>query len=204
MNEQTHQTAPTQFIETNGIRFAYRRFGRKQGVPLVFHQHLLGNIDSWDPAVTDGLAQRREVILFNNTGVASSSGEVPGTFAEMAKHAGMFIDALGLTRVDLLGFSIGSMVAQVIARDRPELVRKLVIVGSGPRNGDCIPLTPESKVIFETRYANPDDFWLDGFFTHSPKSREAGHAFLERRNARIENRDVPPDGQSRFCPVCRI
>ena len=178
MSNYSHQTAPTQFVEANGIRFAHRRFGKKEGVPLVFNPHILGNLDSWDPAVTDGLAQDREVILFDNAGVASSSGEVPTTFAEMAKNAGLFIDALGLTKVDVLGFSIGSMVAQNIALLRPDLVRKLVIVGSGPRNGDSIPLTPESQAIFTNQYGNLDDFWIDGLFTPSAASQAAGRVSL--------------------------
>jgi pimeloyl-ACP methyl ester carboxylesterase len=190
MEGSTHHTAPTQFVEAKGIRFAYRRFGKKEGVPLVFIPHILGNMDSWDPSVTDGLAQGREVILFNNAGIASSSGEVPTTFAEMAKSAGVFIDALGLAKVDILGFSIGSMIAQNIAMERPDLVRKLVLVGSGPRNGDGIPLTPESQVIFTNKYGDLDDFWIDGFFTASPESQAAGRAFLKRRDARVENRDA--------------
>jgi pimeloyl-ACP methyl ester carboxylesterase len=187
----THQTAPTQFIEAGGIRFAYRRFGAKVGVPVVFNPHILGNMDSWDPTITDGLAQRGEVILFDNAGVASSGGEVPHTFAAMAEHAGLFIAALGLRKVDILGFSIGSMVAQMIAYKLPELVRKLVIVGSGPRNGDGIPLTPESQKLFTNNYADQDDFWMDGFFTASQRSQAAGREFLKRRNARQEGRDIP-------------
>jgi pimeloyl-ACP methyl ester carboxylesterase len=188
----THHTAPTLFVNANGIRFAYRRFGKEQGVPLLFHQHLIGNMDSWDPAITDGLAQDREVILFNNAGVGSSSGECPRTFAEMAHHATRFVHALDLPEVDVLGFSIGSMVAQMMAHDAPDLVRKLVLVGSGPRHGDNIPLTPESQVIFEMKYANADDFWLDAFFTPAPQSRAAGHAFLKRRDERTEDRDTAP------------
>jgi pimeloyl-ACP methyl ester carboxylesterase len=191
MENYTHHTAPTQFIEANGIRFAYCRFGRKEGLPLVFNPHILGNLDSWDPSVTDGLAQGREVILFDNAGVAGSSGEVPQTFAEMARNAGVFIDALGLAAVDIFGFSIGSMIAQNIALERPDLVRKLVIVGSGPRNGDGIPLTTESQTIFTNKYGNLDDFWIDGFFTPSPESQAAGRAFLKRRDARVEDRDIP-------------
>ncbi len=193
MSDYTHQTAPTQFVEATGIRFAYRRFGKKTGVPLVFNIHLLGNLDSWDPAVTDGLAENREVILFDNAGVGRSTGEVPRTFDEMAKNAEAFIDALGLTGIDLLGFSIGSMIAQMIALERPDLIRKLVLVGSGPRNGESIPLTPESAVLFSKKYANPDDFWLEGFFTESQTSRAAGAAFLKRRNARTVDRDLEPD-----------
>ncbi len=191
MSNYTHHTAPTQYVEAKGVRFAYRRFGKKQGLPLVFIPHILGNMDSWDPCVTDGFAKDREVILFNNAGIASSSGEVPNTFAEVAKTAGAFIDALGLAKVDVLGFSIGSMIAQNVALERPDLVRKLVIVGSGPRNGDGIPLTPESQVIFTNKYGNLDDFWIDGFFTASPESQAAGSAFLKRRDARVENRDPP-------------
>ncbi|MCU1323166.1 MAG: Hydrolase, alpha/beta fold family functionally coupled to Phosphoribulokinase [Acidobacteriaceae bacterium] len=191
MSNYTHHTAPTQFVEANGIRFAYRRFGKKEGVPLVFNPHILGNMDSWDPAITDGLAQHREVILFDNAGVSNSSGEVPHTFAEMATNAGIFIDALGLKQVDILGFSIGSMIAQNIALQRPDLVRKLVIVGSGPRNGDAIPLTPESQILFTNKYGNLDDFWIDGFFTPSAASQAAAKAFLKRRDARVDNRDIP-------------
>jgi pimeloyl-ACP methyl ester carboxylesterase len=175
----------------NGIRFAYRRFGNTRGVPLVFHQHLMGNMDSWDPVITDGLALGREVILFNNAGVGSSSGTVPETFAEMARDASVFMDGLGLFRADVLGFSIGSMVAQELALQRPDLVRRLVLVGSGPRNGDDIPLTPKSQVLFSTAYADPDDFWMDGLFTSSESSRAAGREFFKRRDARSENRDTP-------------
>ena len=131
----THQTAPTQFVEANGIRFAYRRFGKPGGVPLVFNQHYTGTMDYWDPAVTDGLARDREVILFNNAGVSSSSGEVPTTFEQMGANAVAFIQALGLNKVDVLGFSIGGMVAQEITLQAPDLVRKLILVGTGPRGG---------------------------------------------------------------------
>ena len=107
----THQTAPTQFVEANGIRFAYRRFGKANGVPLVFNQHYLGTMDYWDPTVTDGLARDREVILFNNAGVSSTSGEVPTTFEQMGANAVAFTRALGLNKADVLGFSIGGMAA---------------------------------------------------------------------------------------------
>src|SRR6266513_6119550 len=96
----THQTAPTQFVEANGIRFAYRRFGKAGGVALVFNQHFTGTMDHWDPAVTDGFARDREVILFDNTGVSSSSGEVPTSIEEMAQHAAAFIGALGIKKLD--------------------------------------------------------------------------------------------------------
>src|ERR1700724_260054 len=101
----THQTAPTQFVGARGIRFAYRRFGKPGGLPLVFNMHFTGTMDHWDPLVTDGLAATREVILFDNAGISSSSGEVPTTVEGMATNAAAFIKALGLKQVDLLGFS---------------------------------------------------------------------------------------------------
>jgi hypothetical protein len=111
MTEHTHETAPTQHVEADGVRFAYRRFGKVGGVPIVLNQHFQGTLDHWDPAVTNGLARMREVILFNNAGVASSSGETPSSFQEMGASAIAFVRALGLAQVDVLGFSIGGMVA---------------------------------------------------------------------------------------------
>ena len=131
MTQHTHQTAPTQFVEANGTRFAYRRFGKEGGVPIVFNLHYLGTMDYWDPAVTDGLARDREVILFDNAGVSSSSGEVPSTFEQMGASAVAFSRALGLKKMDVLGFSIGGMVAQEITLQAPDLVRKLILVGTG-------------------------------------------------------------------------
>jgi pimeloyl-ACP methyl ester carboxylesterase len=125
MNIYAHHTAPTQFVDANGIRFAYRRFGKTGAVPLVFNMHFMGTMDHWDPAVTDGFAKDREVILFNNAGVSSSSGEVPDTIAGMGSNAIAFIRALGLKQVDVLGFSIGGLVAQEIALQARDLVRAL-------------------------------------------------------------------------------
>src|SRR6201998_3001823 len=142
----THHTALTQFVEANGIRFAYRRFGKASGVPIVFNQRYTGTMDYWDPAVTDGLARDREVILFNNAGVSSSSGEVPATFEQMGANAVAFSRALGLNKADMLGFSIGGMVAQEITLQAPDLVRKLILVGTGPRGGDGMAsLAPGAK-----------------------------------------------------------
>src|SRR5437867_10836485 len=122
MSQHNHQTAPTGFVEGNGIRFAYRRFGNVSGVPMVFNLHYIGTMDYWDPAVTDGLARDRELILFDNAGISSSSGEVPNTLEEMGAHAIAFIKALGLKRVDVLGFSIGGTVAQEITLHAPNPV----------------------------------------------------------------------------------
>ena len=114
-------------------------------MPLVFNQHYIGTMDYWDPTVTDGLARDREVILFNNAGVSSSSGEVPTTFEQMGANAIAFIKALGLKQVDLLGFSIGGMVAQEITLQAPDLVRRLIVDGTGPRGGQGMELLTQAS-----------------------------------------------------------
>lgn len=174
-----HQTAPTQFVEANGMRFAYRRFGKAGDVPIALNQHFLGTMDYWDPAVTDGLAKTREVILFNNAGVSNSSGEVPASFPEMGGNAIIFIRALGLRKVDVLGFSIGGMVAQEITVQAPDLVRRLILVGTGPRGADMS--ASKSAEIFAGTYDPPEHLWLAVHFTPSTASRAAGLAFLERK-----------------------
>jgi pimeloyl-ACP methyl ester carboxylesterase len=186
MTQHNHQTAPTQFVEANGIRFAYRRFGKPGGAPLVFNQHFRGTMDYWDPAVTDRLAKNREVILFNNAGVSSSSGKVPTSFQEMGANAIAFIEALGLTKVDVLGFSIGGMVAQEFTAQAPELVRRLILVGTGPRGADMS--TSKSAEIFAGTYDPPEHLWLAVHFSRSPSSRAAGFAFLKRKLLR-QDRD---------------
>lgn len=183
MTQHDHQTAPTQFVEANGIRFAYRRFGDPAGVALVFNQHFTGTMDHWDPAVTNGLAKNREVILFDNAGVFSSSGEVPTRIDEMGANAVAFIKALGLTKVDVLGFSIGGFVAQEIALQAPDLARRLVLVGTGPRGGEGMAtLTPEAQEIFGAIDDEPNHLWLRVHFTKSANSQAAGRKFLPETN----------------------
>src|SRR6202790_1684200 len=196
----THQTAPTQFVEANGIRFAYRRFGKLNSLPLLFNQHYTGAMDHWDPAVTDGFAKDREVILFNNAGISSSSGDVPTRIEKMGANAVVFIKALRLTKVDVLGFSIGGFVAQEIALQAPDLVRRLVLVGTGPRGGEGMAtLTPEAQEIFGASYDEPDHLWLRVHFTPSEKSQAAGREFLKRFRLRAENRD--PEVNEKVAPA---
>jgi pimeloyl-ACP methyl ester carboxylesterase len=190
MSTHSHQTAPTQFIEAVGIRFAYRRFGKTGGIPLLFNVHFLGTMDHWDPAVTDGIAKEREVILFNNAGISSSSGETPSSIYEMAGYAEAFVDALGISKIDVLGFSMGGLIAQQITIDRPELVNKLILVGTGPKAGEGMQsLTPEAQEIFGATYKVPEELWLSVFFTQSAESQAAGRKYLDRFRARTEGRD---------------
>lgn len=196
----THQTAPTQYVEANGVRFAYRRFGKTGGVPLVFNIHFTGTMDHWDPAVTDGFAKNREVILFNNAGISNSSGEVPESIEEMAANAAAFIKALDLTQVDVLGFSMGGLIAQTLAIAEPKLVRRLILVGTGPRSGEAMnSLTPEAQEIFGATYAEPDHLWLRVHFSPSEASQAAGRKFLQRLRLRVEGRD--PEANEKVAPA---
>jgi len=200
MAAHTHQSAPTQFVSSKGIRFAYRRFGKAGGLPLVFNMHFTGTMDHWDPAVTDGFAKDREVILFNNAGVSSSSGEVPTSVEAMAVNAIAFIKALNLTQVDLLGFSLGGLIAQEVAITAPKLVRRLVLVGTGPRGGEGMAtLTPEAQAVFGGKYENPDHVWLGAFFTPSKTSQAAGHEYLRRFRLRTTDRD--PEVNEKVAPA---
>jgi pimeloyl-ACP methyl ester carboxylesterase len=192
----THDTAPTQFVEAGGIRFAYRRFGLPGRRPVVFFQHFMGTLDDHDPAVTDGLAADREVILFNNTGVALTSGLVPDSIEAMARDAISFMDALGLAQADLLGHSMGGLVAQEVALARPELARKLILVGTGPRGGVDIGNTPAWVAeLFTRKYERQEDMWLPILFGTSEKAQAAGRAYVERIVAR-KDRDAPFSDQS--------
>jgi pimeloyl-ACP methyl ester carboxylesterase len=184
-------TAPTQFLDV-GTRFAYRRFGTPASTPLVFTQHFMGNLDNFDPAISDALARGREIILFDNAGVGRSTGTAPHTIAGMAADAISFIDGLGLTTVDILGHSMGGEIAQLIALDRPDLVRRIVLVGTGPRGGDTIAKqAPEVAPLFTRRDELGEDMWLPIMFSPSKESQAAGRAFISRITARTDDRDIP-------------
>jgi pimeloyl-ACP methyl ester carboxylesterase len=196
VTQVTHDTAPTQYVEGGSVRFAYRRFGLPQRTPLVFFQHFMGNLDDFDPALSDGFATDREVILFNNTGVASSTGFVPDTIEAMASDAATFIDALGLQTVDVLAHSMGGLVAQEVALARPELVRRLVLAGTGPRGGEGIGASPAWVAeLFTRKYQRQEDMWLPILFAPTETSQAAGRAFVERIVARA-GRDAPISDQS--------
>jgi pimeloyl-ACP methyl ester carboxylesterase len=183
--------APTELLEVGDQRYAYRRFGNPSGLPLLFLQHFTGTLDNWDPAVTDPLASGREVILFDSAGVGRSSGTVPTTIAGMAKHAFAFLDALGLPTCDVLGYSLGGMVAQQMVQDRPSIFRRLILVATAPRGGqDVMHLEKPSlaKYLGDPKlqgYARLQKI----FFAPTASSQAAGAAFLARLAQRKEDLD---------------
>ena len=195
----THVSAPTQFVQASGIRFAYRRFGQDIGVPLVFMPHFRAGMDHWDPAVTDGFAASRPVILFDNAGVTGSSGETPDTVEAMAEHAADFVAALGLSLIDVLGFSIGGHVAQNLTLRHPAIVRRLMLVGTGPRGGEPSqdPKSAEYGASTDPRTGETGlEAFLYLFFRPSETSQAAGKAFWDRRHLRKNDVDPPSSPQT--------
>lgn len=190
----THLTAPTRFVELDGDRIAYRRWGDAASgqPPLVLIQHFRGGLDNWDPLMTDGLAAGREVILYNGRGVASSTGAPRNRIEAMADDIAGFIRALGLAKVDLLGFSIGGMQAQDVALRHPGLIRKLLLLGTGPRGGTFG--SDERVVPTATRPTPSVDDFLFLFFGRSDAAVRAGRDFWERRHQRADQ-DPPSSPQ---------
>jgi pimeloyl-ACP methyl ester carboxylesterase len=193
---QLYADAPIKTVSAaNGIEYAYREVG-EGGVPLVLLMHFRGNLDYWDPALVDALAEGRRVIAFDNTGVGGSSGTTPSTFAQMALDAVAFLDALDLAQADVLGFSLGSFVAQEIALIRPALVRRLVLASAAPQGAPgmhgwakwVIDSVGEPEVV-------PAKV-LDVFYTSSPGSRSAGEKAMGRMFTRTEF-DTPTTWQTR-------
>jgi pimeloyl-ACP methyl ester carboxylesterase len=186
------ETAPTEFVSAQGIKFACRRFGKPNGTPLLFLQHFSGNMDSWDPAVVNALAKDRPVVVFNNAGVGTSSGETPDNVAQMALDAMKFISALGLKRIDLVGYSLGGFIAQKLAADQPALVKKIILVGTAPQGGEEHLLEVLADALSRKGVEDPR---LPLFFTKSDGSQAAGRAFLKRAKVRAVDRD-PESGKA--------
>jgi len=176
----------------NGTDYAYRDTGSRSEatVPLVLLQHFRGNLDSWDPALIDALAQARRVVTFDNVGVGGSTGTTPDTIEQMARDALAFLAAMGLSEVDLLGFSIGSFVAQRIALTRPTMVRRLVLASAAPQGAAGMHgWAPEVMDAVGTPHTSPEAY-LKVFFARSAASRQAGKEALQRMYARTEDRDT--------------
>jgi pimeloyl-ACP methyl ester carboxylesterase len=186
----TYKNAPTETIEVGGTSFSYRELGPSGGVPVVLLTHLAAVLDNWDPRVVDGIAAEHRVIAFDNRGVGASGGSTPKTIEEMATDAVAFIRALDLDQVDLFGFSMGGMIAQVIAQEEPQLVRKMILAGTGPAGGEGIDKVTRITYLDIARgqltRRDPKEFL---FFTRTPNGRGAAKEFLARLEERTDDRD---------------
>ena len=186
----SYAKAPAKTISAGGITFAYRELGPQEEIPVVFFVHLAATLDNWDPRLVDAIAKSRRVITFDQQGVGASSGQVPGTLEEAADDAYTFITALGYTTIDIFSFSMGGMIAQDLVVKHPDLVRRLVLTGTGPRGGKDM-----DKVVGVTYYdilratltrSDPKEFL---FFNRDAVGKQAGKAFVERLKERTVGRD---------------
>ena len=186
----SYETAPTAVVTAGGVDFAYRELSPHKGVPVIFLTHLAANLDNWDPRVVDGIAARHRVITFDNRGVGASTGKVPDTVEAMAHDAVTFIRALGFEQVDIVGFSLGGMIAQVIALEEPQLVRKLILTGTGPAGGEGIDKVTRISNLDLARallsFQDPKTFL---FFTRTANGKRSAKEFLARLKERTEHRD---------------
>jgi pimeloyl-ACP methyl ester carboxylesterase len=200
MSNLTHETVPTRFVETERIRFAYRRFGKTGTVPLLLLGYFNSNMDGWDPRVTNNLAADHQVILFDNAGVGASGGETPYTVVEMTQHCVAFCRALGLDAIHIMGFSLGGMIAQQLAVEHPRLVQRLILLGTGPRGGEGMTFTELSA----EEQADPEAFLLGAFFSPSESSQSAGREYMKRLALRTNDRDLPVSKNSAEAQLAAI
>lgn len=189
---ETLETTPTKHIEANGVKFSYRALGPKIGTPLIFLQHFTGTMDSWDPSVVNSIAQSRPVIVFNNRGVGATDGVVADSIAQMTTDAHAFIQALGFKQVDLLGFSMGGFVAQELAAQHPNLVRKVILAGTTHQGGGNNLMKVLGEAFSRANAPDPRDYL---FFSQSDAGKKAGQEFLSRVYARTLGRD-PESGKN--------
>ena len=200
MSNYTHETVPAQFVEANGIRYAYRRFGEPDTMPLLFLGYFNSNMDGWDPDVVNSLAANHEVILFDNAGVGASGGKTPNTVAEMTRHCVALCQALGLQQIHVVGFSLGGMIAQQLALEHPQLVGRLILLGTGPRGGEDMTFTELSP----EEQADPVAFLLAAFFSPSEASQAAGREYIKRVESRKNDRDLPVSRDSAIAQLAAI
>ena len=204
MSSRTHlsSSARTQFLEAKGgARYAYRRFGSGPGLPLLLLQHFTGTLDNWDPALTDALAGERELILFDNAGVGRSSGAVPTTVAGMAQHVVTFLDGVGVNTCDVLGFSLGGMIAQQMVLDRPTIFRRVILVGTAPRGGEDIMHLEKPRLATHLQDPSNKGYGVlqKIFFTLTPTGQAAGASFVERLAERRDDLDGVSGTRGREC-----
>ncbi|HKF62246.1 MAG TPA: alpha/beta hydrolase [Dongiaceae bacterium] len=200
MPNDTHESAPTQFVQSGDVKFAYRRFGPRGATPLLLCNYFAANMDDWDPKVTNGLAAEHDVILFDYPGIGSSSGETPSTVAVLTSLCVGLCRAIGLSRFDVIGHSLGGMVAQQLGAEHAELLRQIILLGTGPRGGEGLVFDDLSV----DELNDPAALLMKAFFTQSEASQASGRAYIERLRSRNADRDTPVSKQSALAQLAAI
>lgn len=187
---QTYQNVNTDTVNVNGTKFYFRKLGEDKGTPVIFLNHLGATLDNCDPRIMDGIAKQHQIIAFDNRGVGATEGKTPLTISEMAKDARAFIHALGYDKVDIIGFSMGAFIAQEILLQEPQLVRKVIMTGTGPAGGEGIKNVTKITYLDMLRgyltFRDPK-FYL--FFNQNKNGKKSAKEFLSRIEERTENRD---------------
>ena len=200
MPNDTHETAPTKFVQAGDVQFAYRRFGPRGATPLLLLNYIAAHMDDWDPKVTNGFAAEHDVILFDYPGIGRSSGETPSTVAALTKHCVAFCRAIGLTHFDIVGFSLGGMIAQQLGAEYSDLLHRIILLGTGPRGGEGMVFDELSA----DELIDPAGLLMRAFFTQSEASQASGRAYMERLKSRGTDRDAPVSRQSALAQIATI
>ena len=200
MPNDTHETAPTQFVQTGDVQFAYRRFGPRGATPLLLLNYFAAHIDNWDPKITNGFAAEHDVILVDYPGIGRSSGKTPSKVAALTNACVAFCRAIGLTQFDVVGFSLGGAIAQQIGVEYPDMIRRIILLGSAPQGGEGLVFDDLSVDELDDAAA----LLMKAFFTQSEASQASGHAYLERLKSRVDDRDTSVSKQSALAHLAAL
>jgi pimeloyl-ACP methyl ester carboxylesterase len=200
MPNDTHETAPTRSVQAGDVQFAYRRFGPRGAAPLLLLNYFAAHMDDWDPKITNGFAEEHDVILVDYPGIGRSSGQTPSKVAALTNACVAFCRAIGLTQFDVVGFSLGGMIAQELGAEHPDLLRRIILLGTGPRGGEGLVFDDLSVEELD----DPSALLRNAFFTPSEASQASGRAYMERLKSRSADRDTSVSRQSASAELAAI
>jgi pimeloyl-ACP methyl ester carboxylesterase len=200
MPNDTHETAPTRSVQAGDVQFAYRRFGPRGAAPLLLLNYFAAHMDDWDPKIVNGLAEQHDVVLVDYPGIGRSSGQTPSKVAALTNACVAFCRAIGLTQFDVLGFSLGGMIAQQIGAEYPDMIRRIILLGSAPLGGEGLVFDDLSVDELDDTAA----LLSKAFFTQSEASQASGRAYLERLKSRVDDRDTSVSKQSALAQLAAL
>ena len=200
MPNDTHETARTRSVQAGDVQFAYRRFGPRGATPLLLLNYFAAHMDNWDPKITNGFAEEHDVILVDYPGIGRSSGQTPSKVAALTNACVAFCRAIGLTQFDVVGFSLGGAIAQQICAEYPDMIRRIILLGSAPRGGEGLVFDDLSVDELD----DPAALVMKALFTQSEASQASGRAYLERLKSRVDDRDTSVSKQSALAQLAAL